>query len=163
MPRAAAGSRLRSLSSKKQAVDAFLKTLEEPPPHAKFILATTAAHKLSATILSRCQRFDFRSVPLDTVAGALAAIVRREGMESDDDGLLAIAREAGGSLRDATSLLDQVLAFSGGKIDAASVEAARMLLERRWAAGLGYGLGMWAAALAAAAAGLALTQAILAR
>ena len=115
----------------KQAVDAFLKTLEEPPPHAKFILATTAAHKLSATILSRCQRFDFRSVPLDTVAVALAAIVRREGMESDEDGLLAIAREAGGSLRDATSLLDQVLAFSGGKIDAASVEAALGLPHAR--------------------------------
>jgi DNA polymerase-3 subunit gamma/tau len=108
----------------KQAVDAFLKTLEEPPPHAKFILATTAAHKLSQTILSRCQRFDFRSVPVETVAAALAAIVRREGMTADEEGLLAIAREAAGSLRDATSLLDQVLAFSGGKVDVASVEAA---------------------------------------
>jgi DNA polymerase III subunit gamma/tau len=115
----------------KQAVDAFLKTLEEPPPHAKFILATTAAHKLTATILSRCQRFDFRSVPIDTVAGALGAIVGREGMTADEDGLLAIAREAGGSLRDATSLLDQVLAFTGGTVDVASVEAALGLPNAR--------------------------------
>jgi DNA polymerase-3 subunit gamma/tau len=115
----------------KQAVDAFLKTLEEPPPHAKFILATTAAHKLTATILSRCQRFDFRAVPLETIADALGAIVKREGMTSDAAALMAIAREAGGSLRDATSLLDQVLAFADGAVDLPSVEAALGLPDER--------------------------------
>ena len=115
----------------KQAVDAFLKTLEEPPPHAKFILATTAAHKLTATILSRCQRFDFRSVPLETIAASLGAIVEREGMTSDEAALRAIAREAGGSLRDATSLLDQVLAFAEGSVDLPSVEAALGLPDER--------------------------------
>ncbi len=108
----------------KQAVDAFLKTLEEPPAHAKFILATTAPQKLTATILSRCQRFDFRAVPGDTIVETLVAMVRGEGMEADPDALAAIARESGGSLRDATSLLDQVLAFSNGRIDAGAVGLA---------------------------------------
>jgi DNA polymerase-3 subunit gamma/tau len=108
----------------KQAVDAFLKTLEEPPAHAKFILATTAVHKLPSTILSRCQRFDFRSVAGDTVVKTLDAIVQKEGKEADDDALRAIARESGGSMRDATSLLDQVLAFASGTVDLAAVNAA---------------------------------------
>ncbi|MBY0275800.1 DNA polymerase III subunit gamma/tau, partial [Candidatus Binatia bacterium] len=108
----------------KQAVDAFLKTLEEPPAHAKFILATTAVHKLPSTILSRCQRFDFRSVAGDTVVKTLDAIVRKEGKQADEDALRAIARESGGSMRDATSLLDQVLAFASGTVDLAAVNAA---------------------------------------
>ena len=108
----------------KQAVDAFLKTLEEPPPHAKFILATTAPQKLTTTILSRCQRFDFRAVPGDTIVDTLAVMVKGEGMAADPEALAAIARESGGSLRDATSLLDQVLAFSDGQVDAASVGMA---------------------------------------
>ncbi len=108
----------------KQAVDAFLKTLEEPPAHAKFILATTAPQKLTSTILSRCQRFDFRAVPGDTIVETLAAMVRGEGMEADEEAVAAIARESGGSLRDATSLLDQVLAFSEGRIDAGAVGLA---------------------------------------
>ena len=108
----------------KQAVDAFLKTLEEPPAHAKFILATTAPQKLTSTILSRCQRFDFRAVPGDTIVETLAAMVRGEGMEADEEALAAIARESGGSLRDATSLLDQVLAFSDGRVDAGAVGLA---------------------------------------
>ncbi len=108
----------------KQAVDAFLKTLEEPPEHAKFILATTAPQKLTSTILSRCQRYDFRAVPGDTIVTTLAAMVRGEGMEAEDEALAAIARESGGSLRDATSLLDQVLAFSEGTVDAAAVGLA---------------------------------------
>ena len=108
----------------KQAVDAFLKTLEEPPAHAKFILATTAPQKLTSTILSRCQRFDFRAVPGDTIVETLAAMVRGEEMEADDEALAAIARESGGSLRDATSLLDQVLAFADGRIDAGAVGLA---------------------------------------
>jgi len=115
----------------KQAVDAFLKTLEEPPAHAKFILATTAVHKLPSTILSRCQRFDFRSVAGDAVARTLEAMVRSEGMQAEDDALRAIARESGGSLRDATSLLDQVLAFSSGAVDLAAVNAALGLPDQR--------------------------------
>src|SRR5262245_15510404 len=77
----------------KHAVDAFLKTLEEPPPHVKFILSTTAAHKLPATILSRCQRYEFRAVAGATIASALGEIVRREGVEADEEALLALARE----------------------------------------------------------------------
>jgi len=115
----------------KQAVDAFLKTLEEPPAHAKFILATTAVHKLPSTILSRCQRFDFRSVAADTVVATLGAMVRSEGMQADDEALRVIARESGGSLRDATSLLDQVLAFASGTIDSAAVNAALGLPDQR--------------------------------
>jgi len=115
----------------KQAVDAFLKTLEEPPPHVKFILATTAANKLPATVLSRCQRYDFRAVAVDVVARALGAIAAREGVEADADALVAIARESGGSMRDATSLLDQVLAFSGGKLDAGAIAESLGLPDRR--------------------------------
>jgi len=108
----------------KQAVDAFLKTLEEPPPHVKFILATTVPQKLPATILSRCQRFDFRAVSGDTLVETLGRMVQAEGMEADEDALAAIVRESGGSVRDATSLLDQVLAFSEGKVDRAAVGLA---------------------------------------
>ncbi|MFM8411367.1 MAG: DNA polymerase III subunit gamma/tau, partial [Alphaproteobacteria bacterium] len=115
----------------KQAVDAFLKTLEEPPPHVKFILATTAANKLPATVLSRCQRYDFRAVAAETVAAALGAIASREGVEAEPEALLAIARESGGSMRDATSLLDQVLAFSGGKLDASAIAESLGLPDRR--------------------------------
>ncbi len=123
----------------RQAVDAFLKTLEEPPPHAKFILATTAAQKLSATILSRCQRYDFRAVPTATIATALAAMVAGEKREAEPDALATLAREAGGSLRDATSLLEQALAWAEGPLRAADVrmalglpdaEAASAMLER---------------------------------
>lgn len=115
----------------KQAVDAFLKTLEEPPAHAKFILATTAVHKLPSTILSRCQRFDFRSVAADTVVQTLGAMVRSEGMQADEEALRTIARESGGSLRDATSLLDQVLAFASGTIDTVAVNEALGLPDQR--------------------------------
>jgi DNA polymerase-3 subunit gamma/tau len=115
----------------KQAVDAFLKTLEEPPAHAKFILATTAVHKLPSTILSRCQRFDFRSVAGDTVVRTLDAMVRAEGMQADEEALRAIARESGGSMRDATSLLDQVLAFASGTVDLDAVNAALGLPDQR--------------------------------
>jgi DNA polymerase III subunit gamma/tau len=115
----------------KQAVDAFLKTLEEPPAHVKFILATTAAHKLPRTILSRCQRYDFRAVAPATVARALGEMVAREGVEADEEALLGLARESGGSMRDATSLLDQVLAYSGGRLDAAAVAEALGLADQR--------------------------------
>jgi DNA polymerase-3 subunit gamma/tau len=114
----------------RQAVDAFLKTLEEPPPHAKFILATTAPQKLTSTILSRCQRYDFRSVSVVEVIGALAAMVEGEGKTADDAALGILARESGGSLRDATSLLEQVLAYASGHLDPASVHAALGIPDR---------------------------------
>ena len=114
----------------RQAVDAFLKTLEEPPPHAKFILATTAPQKLTSTILSRCQRYDFRSVSVVEIIGALAAMVEGEGKTADDAALGILARESGGSLRDATSLLEQVLAYASGHLDPASVHAALGIPDR---------------------------------
>ena len=114
----------------RQAVDAFLKTLEEPPPHATFILATTAPQKLTSTILSRCQRYDFRSVSVVEVIGALAAMVEGEGKTADDAALGILARESGGSLRDATSLLEQVLAYASGHLDPASVHAALGIPDR---------------------------------
>ena len=88
------------------AFNALLKTLEEPPEHVKFILATTEIQKVPATILSRCQRFDFRSIAVADIAAHLTAILEAEGVESDDVALRRIARLANGSMRDALSLLD---------------------------------------------------------
>jgi DNA polymerase-3 subunit gamma/tau len=90
------------------AFNALLKTLEEPPPHAMFILATTEIHKIPATVLSRCQRHEFRRVPVDEILGNLKAIVKTEGLKADDDALSLIARQATGAVRDAQSLLDQL-------------------------------------------------------
>ena len=97
------------------AFNALLKTLEEPPPHAIFVLATTEIHKIPATVLSRCQRHEFRRVPVDEIVGQLKAIVKAEKIQADEDALATIARQAGGGLRDAISLLDQ-LASAGTKI-----------------------------------------------
>jgi DNA polymerase-3 subunit gamma/tau len=97
------------------AFNALLKTLEEPPPHAIFVLATTEIHKIPATVLSRCQRHEFRRVPLDEVVTQLKQIVKDEKLKADDDALLLIARQGTGSLRDSISLLDQ-LASTGEKI-----------------------------------------------
>ncbi len=105
-----------------EGFNALLKTLEEPPPHLLFILATTAAHKVPATILSRCQRFEFRRLSTETIAGKLKALSSREGLKIAEDALLGIARAAGGSLRDAESLLDQVAAYGSGRIAAADVQ-----------------------------------------
>src|SRR5512140_962644 len=90
------------------AFNALLKTLEEPPPHAIFILATTEIHKIPATVLSRCQRHEFRRVPVDEILGNLKSIVKAEGLKADDEALSVIARQATGSMRDAQSLLDQL-------------------------------------------------------
>ena len=91
-----------------QAFNALLKTLEEPPPHAIFILATTEIHKIPATVLSRCQRHEFRRVPVDEILSNLRQIVKAEGLKADDEALTLIARQATGSMRDAQSLLDQL-------------------------------------------------------
>ncbi len=99
------------------AWDAFLKTLEEPPAHAIFVLATTEAHKVPATILSRCQRFDFRRIPFEATRGQLARVAEAEGLEVEGAVLDRLARAARGGLRDALSLLDQLGAFAGGRVD----------------------------------------------
>ena len=105
----------------KDAFNALLKTLEEPPRGVVFVLATTEPHKILPTILSRCQRFDFRPIPLDEIRKRLATIAEREGFELDERAEFAIAKKADGSLRDALSLLDQVVAFGGDSIDLATL------------------------------------------
>jgi len=106
------------------AFNALLKTLEEPPPHAKFLLATTDVHKVPATILSRCQRFDLRRIGLKEIVGRLREIAQAEKWKVSEDALLAIARGAEGGLRDAESALDQIVAFKGEKIEEADVLGA---------------------------------------
>jgi len=101
------------------AFNALLKTLEEPPAHTIFILATTESHKIPATIISRCQRFDFRRIPLKEIVERLAVMAKTEGVDAEDAALHAVARGADGSLRDAQSLLDQIISFSGNRLTAA--------------------------------------------
>lgn len=98
----------------KEAANALLKTLEEPPAHAIFILATTEAHKMIATILSRCQRFDFRKLAVPELVLRLQAVAKLEEAEIEKEALQLIARQAGGSFRDAESILDKVLTFHSG-------------------------------------------------
>ncbi|MFZ5909883.1 MAG: DNA polymerase III subunit gamma/tau [Chloroflexota bacterium] len=100
------------------AFNALLKTLEEPPPHAIFVLATTEIHKIPATVLSRCQRHEFRRVPVDEIVAQLKRIARDEKIKADEDALTLIARQSAGGMRDAISLLDQ-LSSTGQKIDLA--------------------------------------------
>ncbi|HIB47979.1 MAG TPA: DNA polymerase III subunit gamma/tau [Flavobacteriaceae bacterium] len=95
------------------AFNAFLKTLEEPPKHAIFILATTEKHKIIPTILSRCQIFDFRRITVQDIKGHLAEVAQSEGVQADDDALHIIAQKADGALRDALSIFDRVISFSG--------------------------------------------------
>ena len=94
----------------KDAFNALLKTLEEPPPSVKFILATTEPHRLPETILSRCQRYDFRRIALREIVRRLDEIAQQEGLDITEGALVLLAREADGSMRDAQSLLEQVLA-----------------------------------------------------
>ncbi len=107
------------------AFDALLKTIEEPPAHAIFVLATTEIHKVPQTILSRCQRFDFRRIPLSLIVERLREMVDAEGLQAEDAALELIARQATGSLRDAISLLDQLGAQPG---EALTVEVAQAIL-----------------------------------
>ncbi len=97
------------------AFNALLKTLEEPPPHAIFVLATTEIHKIPATVLSRCQRHEFRRVPVDEIVANLKHIIQAENIQADDDALIQIARQSAGGMRDAQSLLDQ-LSSTGERI-----------------------------------------------
>ena len=103
------------------AFNALLKTLEEPPAHVKFIFATTEVHKIPITILSRCQRFDFANIAADRVFDTLKSIVQREKLQADDDALAIVSQRSGGSMRDAQTLLDQLLGFSDGPLTAAKV------------------------------------------
>ncbi|MBL1232063.1 MAG: DNA polymerase III subunit gamma/tau [Flavobacteriales bacterium] len=98
------------------AFNAFLKTLEEPPKHAIFILATTEKHKIIPTILSRCQVFDFNRIQIEDIANHLAHIAEKETIEAEKEGLHIIAQKADGALRDALSMFDQIVSFSGNKI-----------------------------------------------
>lgn len=98
------------------AFNALLKTLEEPPSYVIFILATTEVHKIPITILSRCQRYDFKRISLETIAGRLRQLTEAENIETEDKALMYIAKAADGSLRDALSLLDQCVAFHYGKL-----------------------------------------------
>ena len=97
------------------AFNALLKTLEEPPSYVIFILATTEVHKIPITILSRCQRYDFRRISIDTIAARLLELLRQEGVEAEEKAVRYVAKAADGSMRDALSLLDQCIAFYMGQ------------------------------------------------
>ena len=116
--------------------NALLKTLEEPPPHVKFLLATTDPQKLPVTVLSRCLQFHLRRLPLAQIQERLAAIAQAEKVEFEPAALRAIARSAEGSMRDALSLLDQVLAFGGGRAVESEVRALLGTLDRRHVEGI---------------------------
>ena len=107
------------------AFNALLKSLEEPPPHTVFILATTEPHKIPQTVISRCQRFDFRALSYRDIQSCLTAISEKEGLDIEDEVFRMIARLAEGSMRDAQSLLDRVQSFCDGRITAA--EAGQLL------------------------------------
>ncbi len=100
----------------KEAFNALLKTLEEPPEHVIFIFATTEIHRVPATILSRCQRFDFRRIAVRTIMEHLQHICREDKIEIEEEALLQIAKKADGSMRDAESILDQIISYAGNKI-----------------------------------------------
>ncbi len=113
------------------AFNALLKTLEEPPPHVVFVLATTEIHKVPATILSRCQHFDFKRISVRQIADTLGHIAQEEGVKISDISLSWIAREGGGSMRDAQSIFDQVISYAGTEIRDSDVEDLLDLAERR--------------------------------
>ncbi len=114
----------------KEAFNALLKTLEEPPPHVLFIFATTELHKVPATILSRCQRYDFRRIGLEEIVGRLKFIAGEEKITIDDDSLLIISKKGDGSMRDAQSIFDQVVSFCGTSITAKQVGDALNIVDQ---------------------------------
>src|SRR5690606_37238993 len=111
------------------AFNAFLKTLEEPPAYVKFILATTEKHKILPTILSRCQSFDFRRIPVSEIAAHLRSICERESIQAEDDALVIIAQKGDGSLRDSLSIFDRIASQSRGQITYEGVLANLQLLD----------------------------------
>ncbi len=112
-----------------QAFNAFLKTLEEPPAHAIFILATTEKHKILPTILSRCQIYDFNRIRVEDAVEYLRYIASQEGVEADDQALNLIARKADGGMRDALSMFDKAVSFCGSKLDYKQVAATLNVLD----------------------------------
>ncbi|MEC9245189.1 MAG: DNA polymerase III subunit gamma/tau [Pseudomonadota bacterium] len=119
-----------------QAFNGLLKTLEEPPPHVKFIFATTEIRKVPITILSRCQRFDLRRIDAAMIKADLARIGGLEGVEAEDEALAMIARASEGSMRDAQSIFDQAIAHSSGKVSAQTVRDMLGLADRSRIIGL---------------------------
>ncbi len=120
----------------REGANAFLKTLEEPPPHVCFILATTAPEALPPTILSRCQRYAFRRIPVSVMISRMREIADAERIEIDDAALGAIAYRADGGLRDALTMLEQVASYAGGAVDARAVDAAFGTTGREYARAL---------------------------
>jgi DNA polymerase-3 subunit gamma/tau len=114
----------------KNAFNALLKTLEEPPAHVKFLFATTEVNKVPVTVLSRCQRFDLRRIPAGTLAGHFAEVAKAEGVEAEPEALALIARAAEGSARDGLSILDQAIAHGAGGVTAAQVRDMLGLSDR---------------------------------
>ncbi len=110
------------------AFNALLKTLEEPPAHVKFLLATTEVHKVPVTVLSRCQRFDLRRIPAELLSAHFARVVAAEQVEAEDEALDLIARAAEGSARDGLSILDQAIAHAGMEGEAVRADAVRQML-----------------------------------
>ena len=107
----------------REAWNAFLKTLEEPPPNTVFVLATTEPHKVMPTIVDRCQRFDFQRPSLEQIAEVLRRVAAAEGIEIADGAVAAIARAAAGSFRDALGTLDQLVAYGGKRVSTDDVLA----------------------------------------
>jgi DNA polymerase-3 subunit gamma/tau len=116
----------------RSAFNAMLKTLEEPPPHVKFVLATTDAQKVPITVLSRCLQFNLKQIPQAEIAARLAHVLRAEGVEFQQPALDQIARAAQGSLRDGLSLLDQAIAHGGGRVEADAVRAMLGTVDRTY-------------------------------
>jgi len=112
-----------------ESFNALLKTLEEPPEHTIFIFATTDVHKVPLTIVSRCQRFDFRRIELKEIKSVLKKIADAEGIKIDDESLTIIAKKADGALRDAESIFDQVVSFSGNEISADIIKKMMNLID----------------------------------
>src|SRR5215471_18477059 len=106
----------------KAAFNALLKTMEEPPEHVKFILATTEPEKVLPTILSRCQRYDFRNIPTREIAAHLKEICKKEKIKADEDALLLVAKAGAGSMRDSLSLLDRLLSVGEKQLDIEMIE-----------------------------------------
>ncbi len=114
-----------------EAFNALLKTLEEPPAHVKFIFATTEPHKVLATILSRCQRFDFRRITAEGIITKLKMLISQESITCEEEALYAIAKSADGSLRDAEVILDQLNSFSQGKVTLRAVSSVLGLVSKK--------------------------------
>jgi DNA polymerase-3 subunit gamma/tau len=114
----------------KNAFNALLKTLEEPPPHVKFLFATTEVNKVPVTVLSRCQRFDLRRIPAEKLADHFARVIEAEGVEAEPEALALIARAAEGSARDGLSILDQAIAHGTGGVTAGQVRDMLGLSDR---------------------------------